>query len=480
MKINLDKVLYNIQSRLDANQRKAKAAEEKEKSLLGNINSSKNDNDSLYGDAISLSGTTKATDTTKSSTETKKETIKRESSTRRVTPEEAILEYAKVSSAKSATSTSTTSSTSSTKSSSNSSTSTTSSTSKPTVEEFKTFSAEIKNAHETYTEKMNNRKMLLAYNTSSGETKEEDMTYKNFMTYANSIGQYRIVNKEGNIVVSSINDIPDSATVGSDGNYYTEDGTKYIIVSDITNTEYFQTALRDGSLTIQKENNESWENQILTSMSIIRDILDTSDDAEAKEEYDKKMAEIESNSKYAKIIKEYDTIAEKYIDKTKLEEIQKTYNDKMNKKELKLVYIASGETKTEDLTYSSIMNSIIFNGKYRIVNTEGNIIVASESNIPDDATKYSDNTYYSADRRKYIIVSDITNKEYFQTALKEGKILLIEQESDDGTKWKNVKWENISAIKEVTDTDIQAQAEEEYEKALAELKDEAYIKYLSE
>ena len=78
---------------------------------------------------------------------------------------------------------------------------------------------------------MTNKKLQLISYTNSDETIIEDLTYKNLT----SMEYYRVINKNGNVIVSSKNDIPDSATVGTDGNYSTTDGTKYIIVSNISN-----------------------------------------------------------------------------------------------------------------------------------------------------------------------------------------------------------------------------------------------------
>ena len=401
MNVNLDNILKNLQNKLNVNLKKAEKEkdEAKQEMLFDNINGSNKNSDSFYGDAISISNVAKAIGTTQSTTmtETAKETVKRESATKKVTSEEVILEYDKAISTKTSTIKTSTTRTSTTQTSttktSTTKTSTTqkttlsaSSASKPTVEDFNAYKAEKEIIINAYQEKLSNRKLQLV-RSFENKTVTEDLTYKSFMAYANSVGQYRIVNKEGNVIVSSKNDIPDTATLGSDGNYYTNDDKKYIIVSDITNSEYFQTALRDENLFIEKKdtNDTKWVIETFQASMLIRDVLDSSDDAIAEVEYEKALVKLENNSKYAKIIKEYDKISEQYIDKTKLAEIQKAYEEKINSKILRFVYAVSAldnETGEEDLSYASLITNADKIGQYRIVTTEGKVVVPSYNYIP--------------------------------------------------------------------------------------------------
>ena len=98
----------------------------------------------------------------------------------------------------------------------------------------------------------------------------------------------------------------------ADGKYYSDDGREYVVVSAIANTDYFQNALRNGALFLEKENvteltdalgnktgktMSTWSSQAYQSSEVIQDVLYTEDDAQAEAEYETKTAIISAQDK---------------------------------------------------------------------------------------------------------------------------------------------------------------------------------------
>ncbi|MBQ7450913.1 hypothetical protein IJS77_05790 [bacterium] len=355
-------------------------------------------------------------------------------------------------------------------------------------ETYLKYSEELSEILEDYEEKISNRlyKLVLPLTDSSSETTTKTLTYYNLIENADKIGEYRVTDKDGNIVVSSADEIPENATQ-KDGAYYSDDGKKYVVLSDLSDTDYFQKALRNGEIILQKpvteENKTTWIDTDCALQTFIQDALYTEDDAAAEAEYKEKMKALSENDEYKEVLKEYDTVVEKYIDNDKVKELEEKYNEKLENRKLKFIYSKSGsseETQSEDLSYFSLMNNNSSIGEHRVVDKSGNILVPNSDYIPETATKIGNN-YYSSDGKKYVIMEELSNQTDFQTALREGEILLQKTVTEnEETTWSDVDYTTLSYIQDVLYAEDDAQAEEEYEYELQKLKDEAYFKYLDE
>ena len=345
-------------------------------------------------------------------------------------------------------------------------------------------------------------------------------SYKNYQRYTKSVSSDYITTTEDmsgndNYKIAYFRTVTAPRPQASDGYYYSDDGRKYIINSAIEDVDYFQNALRDNTLTLQKANvvdirdsqgniagiKTMWESTPWQGMPFIKDILNTEDDAMAEAEYESKMVKLKDK------LAEFDKIATEYIDKTKLAEAEKEYNEKISNRKLRFVYNLNGngnQSMYEDLTYASLSaNNPHFVGEYRLINSDGNIVVSSIDDIPLREVKVGnqkifalreqslDGYYYSDDGRKYIINPAVGNTNYFQNALRDNtftlqKANLVEIKDNNGNKigentmWENTPWQSIDVISDVLNTEDDALAESEYEKKVADLKYEAFLKYMKE
>lgn len=198
---------------------------------------------------------------------------------------------------------------------------------------------------------------------------------------------------------------------------------------------------------------------------------------EAKEKEDAEKAnETKENTQTSEA---NDITKEEYIKLQK--EITDIYNEKIANRNLRITY-KNGETdETEDLSYTSLLNSNSDNGGYRITDKSGNIVVPSTNDIPETATKIAD-IYYSSDGKKYVIMEELSNQTAFQTALWNGEILIQKAETDESNKttWSDTDYTKLSFIDDVLYTEDDALAEAKYEEEMQKLKEDAYLKYLSE
>jgi len=144
--------------------------------------------------------------------------------------------------------------------------------------------------------------------SNDGQTKQLVLTY-NQLTATNSqmLPEYRIVDARGRIVVRNEND-PVYQNL-------TDEEKKNVIFAGkmLDNTFMFQSALRQGNLTIQAYTSDdstdetvnddgtttisSWKNVDWSSDSTFSDMYYTEDDVAAKSKYDTKMARINAAEK---------------------------------------------------------------------------------------------------------------------------------------------------------------------------------------
>ena len=372
--------------------------------------------------------------------------------------------------------------------------------SKITEEESLALQKQLKEITKEYYEKISNKRLKLVYNTNGSDSSSltEDLSYFSITQNKDTIGEYRITDKDGNVIIPSENDIPSDIKVSSDGSYYTDDGRKYVVISDISDTEYFQNALRNGDLLIEKatvteaedpsgdktdETVKTWSSIAYENLSFIEDHYYTEDDTAAEAEYKAKMEEIYANTSNTVALEDFETAAEKYMDNVKAQELKDKYEEKISNRRLKFIYNTNGSDNipiTEDLSYFNIIQNKDIIGEFRIVDENENIIVPSSEYIPSNATKIGDN-YYSTDGKKYIINEDISDSETFRELLGAETLKLQKASTEDEqTIWTITPIEELDFIQDAFYTEDDVQAEAEYEVGIQKLKEEAYLKYLSE
>ena len=369
---------------------------------------------------------------------------------------------------------------------------------KYSVSELLTAAQTINEIAKEYSKKLSNRKLQFVYNFdgSNGETKTEDLSYFSLKNNAKFVGDYRVIDTSGNIIISSAEELPQGTEASEDGFYYSEDGKKYIIAPDISNISYFQNGLRNGSISLQQattsNDQTSWNNVNWQNLSMIQDVYNTSDDAMAQALYEAKIADLNYQALLKYLID--NTSNNDNIDLSNtLKKISDEYIEKMTNKTINLIYNFdnSDAVKKEPLTYFSLKSNSTFIGNYRTVDKSGNIIISSLNEISEGTKVSEDGFYYSEDGKKYIVSPEIANEKYFQKALMNGdinieKASIIDTKDSSGnqigekTIWLLTSWKNLPFISEDYDTSDDAMAESEYYEKLGELTRETIEKYAKE
>ncbi len=294
---------------------------------------------------------------------------------------------------------------------------------------------EFKIATQEYQESINNRILRFSYNIGSS-TLYENLTYDTLTS--GKLGNCRLINSNGDVVVKSLSDIPKaeitipiyaimqtnedgestlvtetektadkvSTTIvtttdpsaklpdgqeyilyshktvmqqrpqAADGYYYSDDGRRYIINADLSNTEYFQNALRDYTLMLQTEENiviknsdgneigkqTAWGTTPWQGIAGIKDVLNTEDDALAESKYENKMNELKDK------LTEYHNIAKANIDTAKANELKAEYAEKLVNKIQDVLYTkddalaeADYENKYAELEYEAFIDFLTGN-----------------------------------------------------------------------------------------------------------------------
>ena len=159
-----------------------------------------------------------------------------------------------------------------------------------------------------YQDKTSNRKLTFTYRNGEG-TSTVDVTYKNYLNYMNkqmegfssSQQKFYLVSSSGNKIIATSQDKINTMMEQDDS---LKPENFMIVEDDLTDTDHFQQALKDGVYyfaTMEKDdegnvkfNSDSWEN---IGGGAISDVYDESDDKEAQAEYDTAMAKIEKTDK---------------------------------------------------------------------------------------------------------------------------------------------------------------------------------------
>lgn len=312
-----------------------------------------------------------------------------------------------------------------------------------------------------YSSKISNRKLRFVYNMdgASTTTKTEDLSYYSLDAgNAKFVGEYRVLNAQGAIVVASINDIPlqkvkvpvyVQVTTNADGttkpveiskDVYSattndELGNNHGTTSNpIYNEVYVDSFDAKGNLTkvlIQDKDGKPVTNaKVTTADGLTYDV------------YTKKAGVTATDASYDNYeLSAYGNKAGKYT------------------KSVAKEYVTTAEDKSGDSNFQ------VYSYKY----------------VETARQQASDGYYYSDDGRRYVVVPEIANTTYFQNGLRNGAFVLqqaktVDQTDDLGNKigevtsWGTIPWQGIDVIQDVLYTEDDAMAESEYEAKTAVLK----------
>ncbi len=289
-----------------------------------------------------------------------------------------------------------------------------------------------------YSTKISNRKLRFVYNLNGneGQSMYEDLTYASLgANNPKFVGEYRVLNNRGDIVVSSINDIPG-----------VEQKVPVFVKVDNNNKPVI----------------ESKDVYTKTSEAL---------GAEKQELFISYQGE-DGTYQYVKIQNE---------DGTPNLEAQVGVAGEDGKITMKNVFDSESKTMLE--SYKSYQKFTKTTTADYVTSTEQSDGYAfshyTTKTVP--RTQSEDGYYYSDDGRKYIVCSDINKTNYFQNGLRTGAFILqkaelLELKDDNGnkigekTQWGTTPWQGIDVVSDVLNTEDDALAESEYEAKLAVIK----------
>ena len=297
-----------------------------------------------------------------------------------------------------------------------------------------------------YSNKISNRKLLFAFNldASSSETIGEDFTYSSLCAQnPGFVGQYRITNSRGDVIVSSYNEIPKTEkyapvyTLVKNGDIQYSSEPIYTQTTDAQLKEkvelYAKSFDESGKETYVKVQNVDGTKIDDAKINVLGTAADGS-------------ASYSSNSVFTKTGDNY------------------SLNDG--------VTLFTKTTSTSPIT-STTNDASAYGDGYSFVQT-------GYKKVYEDPVQQSDG-YYSADGKKYIVCPDINSTNYFQNGLRTGAFLLqqattVEVKDTNGTPvgeqttWETIPWQGSSVTQDVLDTSDDGKAESEYESKLAVIK----------
>ena len=291
-----------------------------------------------------------------------------------------------------------------------------------------------------YTNKMNKKTLKFVYNvkTDSNETKTEDLSYTSLMLNASYIGEYRVTDASGRVIVPSAAYIPQQEV----------EVPKYTKVKENS----------DGTYTKQYKT-ESNPSQVTYALG------ESSETVNGQKKYPELYLKTNTEAGYELIQNADGTL------RTDAQIVDANGN-KIN------VFTKTGEgseATTANYTMASDLQSW---AKYTMVTTSNPDTTSSFSTAEEAAAagykqingetekvlvdrQKVNGKYYTDDGREYVIVPEIANNSYFQNALRNGALYL--QKLENNGEWSTQATSSCAVIQEVADTTLQAQAEAEYE-----------------
>jgi len=293
-----------------------------------------------------------------------------------------------------------------------------------------------------YNNATSNRCLKFVYNTNgSNQVITEELQYDS-LVYGNAsfVGDYRVINSRGDIVVADASEIPGvTQTVPI---YAEKEGDQYKVV---TTEEYNETT----------------------------DALGTNKGTTTSPKYNEMyMAYTDANNEV-----QYVKVQDSDGNPVTTAQIGVT-NDATGEIVMQNVFTeVDGQTQMlsnfadEPLYTKSVKSS------YSIIENpdeDDNVGIIGYDTQELPRAKSSDGYYYSDDGRRYIVCADVNNAKYFQTALRNGSLLLQQatqitnDDGDEYTSYETKPWQGIDVIEDELYSEDDALAESQYEaKALA-------------
>ena len=316
-----------------------------------------------------------------------------------------------------------------------------------------------------YSSKISNRKLKFVYNMdgSSTQTKTEDLSY--YSLGANNpkfVGEYRVINAQGAIIVASVDDIPKQkvrvpvyckVTTDEEGNVRPVE-IKKDVYSEVTNDDlgknhgdttnpkyneiYVQSYLEDGSVGYIKIQNS--DGTIVPDAAV--KYMNSDGSFTTYPVYSQKTDDTKGEASLSSYdLTSYGSSTAKYV------------------KSVTTDYLTTTEDKSGDSDYQAYTYSY----------------------VEQDREQKADGYYYGDDGRKYIVCPEIANVNYFQNGLRNGAFVLQQATTVDEndslgnkigevTSWSTTPWQGIDTVQDVLNTEDDAVAESEYEAKMAVIK----------
>ena len=305
-----------------------------------------------------------------------------------------------------------------------------------------------------YTNKLNKKTLKFVYNvdSSSSETKTEDLTYASLMLNPSFIGQYRITDSMGRVVVPS---------------------AAYIPQQEVEVPKYTKVSQNDDGSYSKVINNKTVPSQTTTALG-----TSTSTDSNGNKIYPEIYLPTNTEAGYVKIQNSDGTLVTNAT-------VVDSNNTSIN------VFSKTGEGN-DATTANYTMTSELQNWyKYTMVTTsEAETSTSFNSEADAKAAGYVqlngetekvlvdrqpvNGKYYTDDGKEYIIAPELMNQNYLQNGLRNGALYLQKANVTDQTdslgnkvgeyiSWTTQSLAGSDVIQEVADPTLQAKAEAEYE-----------------
>ena len=297
-----------------------------------------------------------------------------------------------------------------------------------------------------YSTKISNRVLKFTFNLNANDGSDinEVLDYTSLMAYnPDFVGQYRVTDSRGNVVVSSVDEIPKTE--------------KYIPVYTLVNTN------ADGSISKVTDSKEIYSEADTSKLGTSTTLYALGDDGEYVKIQDNDGEEIAD----AKIkVKTTDGYADENVFSGKDEDGKLILSDKIKTLYTKGAQLINRTTTDPDISSLTDGQSYTQTGYQKVY---------------EEPVQQSDGYYYSADGKRYVVWSQIRNTEYFQNGLRTGAFLLQQGTTSEiknangvavgeTTSWETTPWQGSSVIKDEYNTADDALAESEYEAKLATIK----------
>ena len=305
-----------------------------------------------------------------------------------------------------------------------------------------------------YSNKMNKRTLKFVYNvdSSSNDTKTEDLSYASLVANANYIGQYRITDSMGRVVVPSYDYIPQQevevpvytkVSTNADGSYTA--ATKTETIPSATTTALGTSTGTDNS------GNKIYPELYLPSNTEAGFVKIQNSDGTLVTDAVFVGANGASVQVFSKSGSGNEATTENY---TMTEDLKK----------YQMYTMVS--TTSVDATSNFASPAEAEAAGYKQINGQTQKVLVDRQPV--------NGKYYTDDGKEYVVAPELLNNNYLQNGLRNGALYLqkaktTEQKDSLGnvigeyTTWTTQSTSATGVIQEVTDPTLQAQAESEYE-----------------